>query len=331
MAQVPPLPFGPAAGPNLGAVPLSETSIDQERDAMAQPGVKADELAGAPELGFWRLAVIRFLHHRVATGALLILGLIILAAIVVPVITGNLYSVQDYRHPYKVPFQSWQHILGTDDLGRDEFARLLRGARVSIMVGVLAVVGYLIIGGGLGALAGYYGGWLDNALMRFTDIIISMPFLLVVIAVTAATGGVRLSTVIIVIAATGWFEIGRLMRAQFLVLREQEFVQAARALGASNTRIILRHIMPNALAPIIVSATLGVSGIILLEAALGFLGYSIPPPEPSWGNMLSGFEEYLLSDHTYLVIFPATALVVTALAINLVGDGIRDALDPRQR
>jgi peptide/nickel transport system permease protein len=115
------------------------------------------------------------------------------------------------------------------------------------------------------------------------------------------------------------------------VLREQEFVQAARALGASNTRIILRHILPNALAPIIVSATLGVSGIILLEAALGFLGYSIPPPEPSWGNMLSNFEEYLLSDHTYLVIFPATALVITALAINLVGDGIRDALDPRQR
>jgi peptide/nickel transport system permease protein len=333
MAQVPPLPFGPAASGLPGSVPdkLSvETTIDQER-ALAQPGVKADELAGAPELGFWRLAVIRFLHHRVATGALLILGVIILAAIVVPVITGNLYSVQDYRHPYKVPFQSWQHILGTDDLGRDEFARLLRGARVSIMVGVLAVVGYLIIGGGLGALAGYYGGWLDNALMRFTDIIISMPFLLVVIAVTAATGGVRLSTVIIVIAATGWFEIGRLMRAQFLVLREQEFVQAARALGASNLRIILRHIMPNALAPIIVSATLGVSGIILLEAALGFLGYSIPPPEPSWGNMLSGFEEYLLSDHTYLVIFPATALVVTALAINLVGDGIRDALDPRQR
>jgi len=168
-------------------------------------------------------------------------------------------------------------------------------------------------------------------LMRFTDIIISAPFLLVVIAVTAATGGVRLSTVIIVIAATGWYEIGRLMRAQFLVLREQEFVQAARALGASNARIIVRHILPNALAPIIVSATLGVSGIILLEAALGFLGYSIPPPEPSWGNMLQQFEQYLLDDKAYLVVFPATALVVTALCINLIGDGIRDALDPRQR
>jgi peptide/nickel transport system permease protein len=331
MAQVPEIPFGSAAGADLGAVPLSETTVDQERGTLAPPGVKADELAAAPELGFWKLAVIRFFHHRVATGALLILGVIVLAAIVVPIITGDLYRIQDYRHPYKVPFTSFQHLLGTDELGQDELARLLRGARVSIMVGVLAVVGYLIIGGGLGALAGYYGGWLDNALMRFTDIIISMPFLLVVIAVTAATGGVRLSTVIIVIAATGWYEIGRLMRAQFLVLREQEFVQAARALGASNTRIILRHILPNALAPIIVSATLGVSGIILLEAALGFLGYSIPPPEPSWGNMLQGFEEYLLSDHTYLVIFPATALVITALAINLVGDGIRDALDPRQR
>jgi len=332
MAQVPPLPLGPSVGVP-GSVPnqLSiETTVQQERD-LAQPGVRPDEFGGAAELGFWRLSVIRFLHHRVATGALIILGVIVLAAIVVPILTGDLYRIQDYRHPYKPPFQSFQHIFGTDDLGRDEFARLLRGARVSIMVGVLAVVGYLLIGGTLGALAGYYGGWLDNALMRFTDIIISAPFLLVVIAVTAATGGVRLSTVIIVIAATGWYEIGRLMRAQFLVLREQEFVQAARALGASNTRIILRHILPNALAPIIVSATLGVSGIILLEAALGFLGYSIPPPEPSWGNMLQEFEQYLLDDKTYLVFFPATALVITALCINLVGDGIRDALDPRQR
>src|SRR6202171_4666356 len=158
MAQVPPLPFGPAAGPNLGAVPLSETSIDQERDVMAQPGVKADELAGAPELGFWRLAVIRFLHHRVATGALLILGVIVLAAVVVPIITGDLYRIQDYRHPYKPPFQSVQHLLGTDELGQDELARLLRGARVSLMVGILAVVGYLIIGGGRGGAAGYYRG-----------------------------------------------------------------------------------------------------------------------------------------------------------------------------
>ncbi|HEY4844313.1 MAG TPA: ABC transporter permease [Candidatus Dormibacteraeota bacterium] len=332
MAQVPPMPIGPSAGVP-GSLPdqLSmETTIDQER-ALPQPGVKPDELRGAPELGFWRLAVMRFLHHRVATGALLILGLIVLAAIVIPVVTGDLYKIQDYRHPFKPPFTSFQHILGTNDLGQDELARLARGARVSIMVGTLAVFGYLIIGGGLGALAGYYGGWLDNALMRFTDIIISLPFLLVVIAVTAATGGVRLSTVIIVIAATGWYEIGRLMRAQFLVLREQEFVQAAKALGASNTRIIFRHILPNALAPIIVSATLGVSGIILLEAALGFLGYSIPPPEPSWGNMLSDFEQNLLLNQTYLVIFPATALVITALCINLIGDGIRDALDPRQR
>src|SRR3989440_1858334 len=205
MAQVPPLPFGPAAG-GLPGVPdqLSvETTIDQER-AIAQPGVKVDELAGAPELGFWRLAVIRFLHHRVATGALLILGVIVLAAVVVPVITGSLYSIQDYRHPYKAPFQNWQHILGTDDLGRDELARLLRGARVSLMVGILAVVGYLLIGGGLGALAGYYGGWLGKALMRFTHIIISLPFLLGGIAVTAATGRARPSTGIILIPAPRW-------------------------------------------------------------------------------------------------------------------------------
>ena len=329
--QVPPLPIGPAGLPSSVPDQLSiETTVQQERQ-LEVPGAKADELKGVAELGFWRLAVIRFLHHRVATGALLILLLIVLGAIFIPIITGDLYRIQDYRHPFKPPFHTLQHILGTNDLGQDELARLARGARVSMEVGLLAVVGYLLIGGTLGALAGYFGGWMDNALMRFTDIIISMPFLLVVIAVTAATGGVRLSTVIIVIAATGWYEIGRLMRAQFLVLREQEFVQAARALGASNFRIIFRHILPNALAPIIVSATLGVSGIILLEAALGFLGYSVPPPEPSWGNMLSDFEQNLLLNQTYLVVFPATALVITALCINLVGDGIRDALDPRQR
>ncbi|TMD33472.1 MAG: ABC transporter permease [Chloroflexi bacterium] len=191
--------------------------------------------------------------------------------------------------------------------------------------------GYIIIGGILGALAGFYGGWIDNALMRLTDVIIAMPFILVVVAVTAAFGGVSLTVLVLVIAGLGWFEIGRLMRAQFLVLRESEFVQAARALGASDVRIIFRHIVPNSLAPIIVSATLGVSGIILLEAALGFLGYSIPPPEPSWGNLLSGYEEALLRNQAYLVAFPALALVTTALCINLVGDGIRDALDPRQR
>src|SRR2546421_3072223 len=187
MAQVPPIPLGglPGAAPDQLSV---ETTVDQER-ALTQPGVKVDELAGAPELGFWRLAVIRFLHHRVATGALLILGVIVVAAIVVPVITGNLYSIQDYRHPYKAPFQSFQHLLGTDELGQDELARLLRGARVSLMVGILAVVGYLIIGGGLGALAGYYRRLLGNAPMGVTHNILSLPLLPVGIPGTAATRG----------------------------------------------------------------------------------------------------------------------------------------------
>jgi peptide/nickel transport system permease protein len=198
-------------------------------------------------------------------------------------------------------------------------------------VGLLAMLGYIIIGGILGSLAGYYGGWIDNALMRVTDVIIAMPFILVVVAVTAAFGGVSLTVLVLVIAGLGWFEIGRLMRAQFLVLRESEFVQAARALGASDARIIFRHIVPNSLAPIIVSATLGVSGIILLEAALGFLGYSVPPPEPSWGNLLSQYEEEIQLGKIWLLAFPAIALVTTALCINLIGDGIRDALDPRQR
>src|SRR3989440_626305 len=144
------------------------------------------------------------------------------------------------------------HLLGTDDLGRDELARLIRGARVSLTVGLLAILGYVIIGGVLGSVAGYYGGWVDNALMRLTDVIIAMPFILVVVAVTAAFGGVSLTVLVLVIAGLGWFEIGRLMRAQFLVLRESEFVQAARALGASDFRIIFPPIIPNSLAPILV-------------------------------------------------------------------------------
>jgi peptide/nickel transport system permease protein len=317
------------------------------RESAAEDLVVA-EVAEPSEVGFWTLAAIRFLHHRTATISLGVLLFIIVVALTVPLFQGNLWRVQDYTHPYGAPFQfsahqvnlpagvsfsiPWSdHFLGTDDLGRDELSRLIRGARVSLAVGLLAILGYLIIGGVLGALAGYYGGWIDNALMRFTDVIIAMPFILVVVAVTAAFGGVSLTVLVLVIAGLGWFEIGRLMRAQFLVLRESEFVQAARALGASDFRIIFRHIIPNSLAPIIVSATLGVSGIVLLEAALGFLGYSIPPPEPSWGNLLSGYEEALLRDQVWLVAFPAIALVTTALCINLVGDGIRDALDPRQR
>jgi peptide/nickel transport system permease protein len=318
------------------------------RKQAASADLVVAEVPEPSEVGFWRLSMIRFMHHRAAFVSLLILAFIIVTAVIVPIFQGDLYRVQDYTHPYGPPFQfhsraialpaglsvtiPWSdHLFGTDGLGSDELARLIRGGRVSLTVGLLAMLGYIIIGGLLGALAGYYGGWIDGALMRMTDVIIAMPFILVVIAVTAAFGGVSLNVLVIVIALLGWFEIGRLMRAQFLVLRESEFVQAARALGASDVRIIFRHIVPNSMAPIIVSATLGVSGIILLEAALGFLGLSIPPPEPSWGNMLSDYNDQVLRGQVYLIAFPAIALVTTALCINLVGDGIRDALDPRQR
>jgi peptide/nickel transport system permease protein len=333
------------SGAGVGRALAAEEAL--RRAAPAEDLVVA-EVAEPSEVGFWKLSAIRFMHHRMATASLAVLLFIVLTALIVPLFQGDLFRVQDYTHPYGAPFLfhsrvialpaglnvtiPWtDHLFGTDGLGRDEMARLIRGARVSLTVGLLAMLGYLIIGGVLGALAGYYGGWIDNALMRMTDVIIAMPFILVVIAVTAAFGGVSLTVLILVIAGLGWFEIGRLMRAQFLVLRESEFVQAARALGASDLRIIFRHIVPNSLAPIIVSATLGVSGIILLEAALGFLGYSIPPPEPSWGNLLSDYQDAILRNQVYLVAFPALALVTTALCINLVGDGIRDALDPRQR
>src|SRR5207245_102915 len=259
MADQPLKRIASAGGSLLGGAGVAQARPAEE--ALRHEGAAEDlvvaEVAEPSEIGFWKLAVIRFLHHRTATVSMGILLFIILTAMIMPTFQGDLYRLQDYTHPYGSPFEfhsrtiglagatfsiPWtDHLLGTDALGRDEMARLVRGARVSLTVGLLAMLGYIIIGGILGALAGFYGGWIDNALMRLTDV------------------------------------------------------------------------------------------IILLAAELGFLGYSVPPPEPSWGNLLSQYEEEIQLGKLWPLAFPAIALVTTALCINLIGDGIRDALDPRQR
>ena len=219
------------------------------------------------------------------------------------------------------------HYLGTDTLGRDVLSRIIFGSRVSLKVGFVAVGLATLIGLFIGALAGYYGGWVDSALMRLVDLMLCFPAFFLILAVIAVLEP-SIWNIMAVIGLTGWMGVARLVRAEFLSLREREFVTAARALGAGDTRLILRHMLPNALAPVMVSATLGVAGAILTESALSFLGLGVQPPTPSWGNILTAGKDNI-EIAWWLSVFPGLAILVTVMSYNLLGEGIREAIDPR--
>ena len=263
-------------------------------------------------------------HNRMALiGGAIVLTMFVLAAI------ASLVNVDPAAINIKQALlpPSLSHPLGTDDLGREVIVRMLYGARISLLVGFVAVGISTVMGIIIGSLAGYYGGWIDAVVMRFVDIMLCFPTFFLILAVIAFLDP-SIWNIMIVIGLTSWMGIARLIRAEFLSLRQRDFVLAAQALGASDLRLIFRHILPNAMAPVLVSATLGVAGAILTESALSFLGIGVQPPTPSWGNMLIVGKQ-TLGSAWWLSVFPGLAILITVLGYNLLGEGVRDALDPR--
>ena len=224
---------------------------------------------------------------------------------------------------------SFHHLMGTDQYGRDVFSRLLYGSRVSLAVGLVAVSIYIFIGTLVGALAGYYGGWVDAVLMRIVDVVLSIPTFYLILMVIAFLGP-NIMNVMVIIGLTSWTDVARLVRGEVLSLKEREFVQAAKVIGMKDVRIIMKHILPNAMGPILVVATLGIGGVILLESSLSFLGLGVQPPTPSWGNMLEEGKDHL-TDAWWMVTFPGLAIFITVLGYYLLGQCMRDLLDPRLR
>jgi peptide/nickel transport system permease protein len=231
-------------------------------------------------------------------------------------------NVQVLREP-----PSAAHPMGTDQLGRDELSRLMHGGKFSLRVGILSTLVAILAGTVFGSLAGYYGGVADAIIMRFTDFMLSIPRLLVLLLV-GGIFGTSIGLIVVLIGLTAWMHVARLVRAAFLSLREREFVEAARAMGAGDARLIVRHILPNAIGPIIVAATLGVAGAILAESTLSYLGYGVQPPIATWGNMLQNAQSEMYTA-PWLSIFPGLMIFATIMSINFVGDGLRDAFDPR--
>lgn len=272
---------------------------------------------------FWR----QLLRNRLAVGGGAVVLCLILLAVLAPALAPYDPAAYDVKQILLPP--SGAHILGTDQLGRDVFSRMLFGARISLAVGFVAVGIATFIGICVGSLAGYYGGAMDEVLMRFVDLMLTFPRFFLLLSVIALLQP-SIWVIMAVIGVTGWMGVARLIRAEILSLKEREFVLSARALGAEDGRIMGRHILPNALVPVLVSATLGVAGAILTESGLSFLGLGVQPPTPTWGNILTAGKDNI-EIAWWLSVYPGLAILVTVLAYNLLGEGIRDALDPRLR
>ncbi len=276
----------------------------------------------------FQLAYRRFVKNRMAVVGLILMTIIVLVSIFAPLLTSHDPLESDLYNIDAPP--SSEHILGTDDMGRDVYARLLYGGRISLMIGLAAMIFTVLIGAVLGAISGYYGKWVDALIMRFTDIMLTFPFLLFVLFLISVLEQTSATVLIVALALTIWPTTARIVRGVFLSLREQEFVLSARAIGGRDSRLIFRHMLPNTLAPIIVNATLLMATTISAESALSFLGFGVPQPTPTWGNMLTNAMNIrVLSEQPWLWIPPGTMIVLAVLAINFIGDGLRDAFDTK--
>ncbi len=272
---------------------------------------------------FWN----RFRKNGLAIAGGVIVSVLFVVAALAPFISP--YNPDDIDRKHILESPERLHPLGTDDLGRDVLSRMIWGSRISLSVGFVAVGIATAIGMLLGAISGFYGGWLDRIIMRFIDIMLSIPTFFLILAVIAFIGP-SIWNIMIVIGLTQWMGVSRLVRAEFLTLKEREFVLAAKAVGAGDLRIIFRHIMINSMAPVLVSAVLNVAGAVLVESALSFLGIGVQPPTPSWGNILNlGKDNIEIA--WWLSVFPGLAILITVLGYNLLGEGIRDSIDPRLR
>lgn len=277
----------------------------------------------------WQLARRRFFRHKLAMSSIVLLMIIFGAAIFAPRITPYTYSEQNFESASIGPTFEGKHYFGTDQIGRDYFARVLYGIRTSARVAFLVAFLSTIIGTTVGAIAGYFGGWVDNLLMRLTDLVLTLPVLAVLLVASALLGEGSPYRVAVILAFVFWTSLARIVRGTFLSLREKEYIEAAKAVGATDLRIIMRHMLPNALGPIVVNATLVVAAAILVEAVLSFLGFGVQPPTPALGTLISKGQG--LISQWWLVTFPGLTIVFICLCINFIGDGLRDALDPTQR
>jgi peptide/nickel transport system permease protein len=299
-------------------------AIPEEKHLLQRSHFGGSALTPEPE-SYGRMVWRRFRKHKLAMAGLYVLLFMYALAALAPVLATHSYEQVD--PPSKLLSPSREHLLGTDNIGRDVFSRLLWGSRISLAVGFVAAGVAVTVGVIVGSVAGYFGGWVDDILMRFTEIVMAFPtffLLLTIISIVERS----IFNIMLVIGLTSWPGLARMVRGQILSLREQEFTEAARALGAGDSRIIFRHILPNALAPVIVSTTMRIGSAILQESSLSFLGLGVPEPYPSWGSILNAGRTYLLQA-PWITTFPGIFIFLTVLAFNYVGDGLRDALDPR--
>jgi peptide/nickel transport system permease protein len=292
----------------------------------AAPAV--DEVDLTPVRTYWQLVRQRFVRHRLAVIAFFLMIILVAMAVLIPALSGDAWKETSLERINQPP--SLGAPLGYDNLGINTFARLMKGLQTSLFIGFSAVMVIVLIGVPFGAMAGYFGGWADNALMRMVDIVLSIPTFFLILMLVAFWGTGNAWVIIIAIGLTGWTTAARLVRGEFLSLREADFVQAGKALGAGHRRIVTRHMIPSSMAPVVVAATLGIADSVVIEAALSFLGFGITPPEASLGNMLTKAQDYFYRD-PLLAWYPGITLILVVLAASFLGDGLRDALDPRQR